>query len=377
MWALLLVAPSARARVYYVLDLDGTITNDQSRYAAWRTPWILFRVKQLRSLLQQDPDELGLPETLDISYGEYVRLRPSLAIRDGLLGDLNPVPLDADPIWTDRPKSFVPGYYYVDTTLSFKYYRPGRKDQNYLLRDQKLSEERHERFLDPKGPWGQSDGLWGEAFPLLQKGLSDPQTVEDVIVLTARHSLKRHSQQWIEHLQKRGFVRYAEGRSRNGRKTQPRFISMNDPQALAFGRTSLAQRKAAAMKELALELLESRDGEQHLELAIRGEEARRGRKQELHTLIVAEDAALNQAALRRSLENLSTEHDFQASVKFVLLNAGPDELIEASRWPWRWTVFDHGFGRPATKAEIKSWTEIGDNDCERALGKRAGARGRK
>ena len=349
------------ARTLYVLDFDGSINNDHSQNPAWKTRWILFRVRDLRSLLQRSPEDLGLPETIEISYGEYVRLRPLLGKGEAILGDLRPQPLEKDPVWKDRPAAIIPGYYYIDANHSFKYYRPGRSEKNYLLKDYQDAVTRHERLAD-------SDGFWGEAFPLLQKALSSKDSVGDLVILTARHHLAREFMSFLEALKADGFVRHTSVSQRGGRKITPRFFSMHAPEALAFGRQGLPGRKAEAVMSLSRQFLESHDGEEHMELSPDPQDAGKGVVKLMHTVIVAEDTPANLEAIRKMMEALSAELGFQSRMKFVLFNTASDEVVARSRWPYRWTVFHHGFGRPATDEEIKQWTTPnGESNCEGAL----------
>lgn len=348
----------SNAKTLYVLDFDGSINNDHSPQPAWKTRWILYRVRHLRSLLQTSPDELGLPETIDISYGEYIRLRPLLAKGEGVIGDLKPRELDADPLWTDRPTTIVPGYYYVDPDHSFKYYRPGLRNKNYILRDYQDAKRRHEISAE-------SDGWQGLAFPLLRKALSSEASVHDLAILTARHHTTREYMQLLEAMKKDGFVKYVTGKSRSGRKTMPRFYSLQAPDALAFGRHGISERKASAVVELARELLEANDGQEHLELASDQDQASQGVRRKMHTLIVSEDSPQNVESIRKALEMLSTELGFHARVKFVLFNTAPEDVVAQARWPYRWTVFSGGFGREALPTEIADWSK--DASCEGVL----------
>ncbi len=348
---------SADAKTLYILDFDGSVNNDHSDRPAWRTKWILFRVRDLRSLLQRTPEELEIPETIDISYGEYVRLRPYLAKGEAVLGDLRPQPLDEDPVWKNHPKTIVPGYFYIDPHHSFKFYRPGRKGKNYLLKDYQDAKKRHELLPD-------SDGYWGPAFPLLKKALSAPETVGDLVILTARHHLRRELREFLAALQADGEVAHIVGPKRAGARDEPRLVSMHAPEALAYGRGNVAVRKAQAVIELVRHFLETNDGSEHLELSADPSAAARGEHRPVHTVIVAEDTPANIEAIRKAVESLSSELGFQSRMKFVLLNTGREEVIQSSRWPYRWTVFHHGFGRPATESEIRGWTA---SDCEGAL----------
>jgi hypothetical protein len=349
-------------RTLYVLDFDGSINNDHSPNPAWKTPWILFRVESVRSLMQKTPGELQLPETIDVSYQEYLRLRPLLAKGPTEVGELNAQALVGDPLWTDRPNQIIPGYYFVDRNHSFKYYRPGRKRKNYLLRDYKDALSR--RQLDPS-----SGDIWGLAFPLLETALSREFTVGDVVILTARDHEAREFREFLRALKEDGFIRHAAGRNPRGQKQEPRFLSMHAPEALVFGRDgSVARRKAQAVLDLARQLVETSDGLEHEELSFEEDESLAGVTRKMHTMIVAEDSPSNVDAIRRALEELSSELGFQSKVKFVLLNTGDESAVKESRWPYRWTVFRHGFGRAARPEEILRWTTpMTATPCEELL----------
>lgn len=360
------------ARTLYLLDFDGTITDDQSDLSSWRTPWILRRIDRLRSLLQPNPLRLDLPETIELSYREYRRLAPLLGKGDGQINSLAPATLDFDPLYPDRPTQIIPGYYAIDENITFKYYRPSRRRSvSYLVthleeavaRAKLLNVQRSQMLGRKLSPSEQS--TWkGRAFPLLQHALSKPETVADLVVATARWHADWEFHKFLKALQTAGEIQYTHGPSRGGIKAHPRFHSLSEPESLQFGRHGLGPKKAEVLKAEAAQLLNS-PADMHEELSQDPVEAAKGLKRKTHTMIVAEDDPRFVQAMRKTLEELSGELYYSTHVKFVLLNAGTDEDVRQARWPWRYTVFHLGFGREATREEIAQWTGVAP--CEQVL----------
>jgi hypothetical protein len=366
-----LISLSVEARVVYLLDFDGTITDDQSDLTSWRTPWILRRIDRRRSLLQPSPEEFDLPETFEITFQEHRRLASLLGKGDGLIGSLTPLTLEPDPLRGGEPITFIPGYYAVDDRITFKYYRPARRRQkSYLVNDLQEAIARADVMNAEKmeilgRPLREEEKYrWkGYGFPLLKKALASPYTVSDLVIFTARWHADWEFQQFLSLLKKQGLIENDRGRSRNNRVSWPRFHSLNEPEALQFGRYDLGEKKANVLLAEAASLLNS-PGVTHEELSSDSLEAKMGIKRRVHTMIVGEDDPRYLDTLRKTMEALSGELYYTHKIKFILLNTGSDADVARARWPWRWTVFHKGFGREALPEEITAWNAI---DCEPVL----------
>jgi hypothetical protein len=339
------------AKVVRLLDFDGTIVRDQGPYSTWRTYWILQRVDQLHSMMQPVPYLVEAPETLQISYNEYVQFNRYLA-KDGMINSLTAVDLEKDPLRPDRPTSFIPGFYQVDDNLTFKYYRPsGKPNKNYLLSDYREAVKRT-ALLNQNG---ETRYDWrGPAFALFQGGLARPDSVADTVIFSARWSYQPQVQQLIEEMHKDREVVYAQGVNLDKSKSFVRFHALSAPESLLFGRSGIGSKKVAVLNDEVRQLLWS-TSPKHLELAVSGRAAKNGDTGETHTMIVAEDDPRYVDDLRRALENLSSDLYYSANIKFVLFNSGTSENIKSARWKWKYTVFERGIGREALPQEIDFW----------------------
>lgn len=358
---------SAYATTRYILDFDGTITDDRSDLSSWRTPWILRRIDQLRNLLQPNPVKLDLPETVEVSYREYRELGGLLGKGSALISSLQKYELRPDPIHQERPVDFVPGFYAVDDGITFKYYRPSpRRQKSYLVDHLNEAEERaailNKEKAERLGRNLQAREMFrwqGLAFPLLKKAMYSKYTVGDLVLMTARWHADWEYKKFFRELHAMNYTAFASGVNSHGDTIYPRVHSLQEPESLQFGRYGLGQRKAAVVQTEAAELL-SRNLPKHSELSSDGLEAERGIRREVKTLIVAEDDPRYLDSIRKVLEALSSDLYYTHQIKFILLNTGQPDEVNQARWPWRWTVFHKGFGRPALPAELELWTGCED-----------------
>jgi hypothetical protein len=360
------------ARTLYLLDFDGTITDDQSPLSSWRTPWILRRIDRLRSLLQPNPARLELPQTIEISYREYRQLARLLGKGDGQINSLQPITLAPDPLHPEKETEIIPGYYAVDEHISFKYYRPARRRYySYLVNHLEEAVKRTQILNDDlvgrlgREPLPEEKYKWkGLAFPLVQLALSNPETVTDLVVMTARWHAEWEFQKFLKTLRDLGEIQYVHGSDRGRRRVLPRFHSLAEPESLQFGRHGLGSKKANVVMAEAAQLLNS-PANFHEELSADPVEAAKGVRRSTHAMIVGEDDPRFVDSIRKTLEALSGELYYSHKIKFILLNTGSDEDLKQARWPWRWTVFHLGFGREATLDEVAQWT--GRSVCAQAL----------
>jgi hypothetical protein len=293
------------------------------------------------------PITVELPEVLDISFGEYRDLMPLLGRGEAQIGDLLAIPLLNDGL-VQRPSWIVPGFYAVAPDITYLRHRPSPPGLNYLLEDYEAAK------ITTRRSRGQMH--WqGRAFPLLQAGMAHPDSVGQVVFFTARHHEQREYMGWIEAMQRDGFIKNAVGRGPRGETTQPRFHSLHDPQSLVFGR-HVAQKKASVVHQEAQQLLRS-SSPLHSEIVPDGVRAVTGEREPMHLLLAAEDCPMNLAAIIDRMETLSEDNQFSHRIKFVVLNAAPEHELARSRYPYRYTVFDRGFGRPALPQEIAEWTD--------------------
>jgi hypothetical protein len=355
-----------------VIDFDGTINHDQGADAAWRTDWLLYRITSRTVGGQPSIEEFppfaeaegtpALPSTLAVSYGEYRQYASKLGKEGEALGDLRAFPLHPDPLWRDRPKFFVPGYYRVSPDVTFQRFRPHPdRKKSYLLED---FEDAVKRVRASRGTMR----LTGRAFPLLEAALTRTELSAGVSVFTSRWHLDWEWNQLFDRMWEAGLLR------KNGRKGKPaklapvRVHSLSGPDSLYYSRGALAERKAEVV---AIEAATLVDGplalQKHEELAVDPVDARSGLKEWRNTLLVAEDDPVYVNAVGSRMMKLSGELGYAQNVKFVLFNAGSAADVAAGRWPWRWVVFHYGFAREALPEEIEQWTGKKPDDCRALL----------
>jgi hypothetical protein len=337
------LGPLSRAqagRVVRLLDFDGTIVDDQSDFSAWRSYWTLVRVDELHTMMQSIPAVEGAPPTVEISYRDYLRNRPLFA-RQNVFNSLERVRLEEDPIFRGRPREFVPGWYQVDPALTFKRYRPGTRGQNYILRDWEHAENRARIMNERSG--GKPHYDWrGPAFALFFAGMSDPATVGDTKVFSARWHTPDETQELMDAWAKAGAIPFSRGVNSRGDATTIKWHSLSSPEARLFSSDSrqLAARKAQVVQDEATALLHAPyDG-----------------RPSPHTLIAAEDDPRNVDAIAAKMLELSTSGGFSYNVKFVFFNVSSDADFKFAKYPFRFAVFERGRARSATEAEILSWT---------------------
>ena len=332
------------ARTRWFLDFDGS-------QVYFRTPWVLRRIDKLRTPLQPNPVALGLPERIEISETEYRQHAALFGKGDAKIGSLTPLTLDDDPI-LKRPRVIIPGFYAVDSQITFERFRPSSSSIGNLRKDLHEAEARVKSSLQSSE--GEPYAWEGPAMALVVKAMSNRESVGDMVTASARWLGDSEWGQYLRDLKRRKRIRY----TRDLQGQHPPFRSLGDPEALLIGRGNLGQLKVEAMRrEAAYQLKTMTKQKMHLELASNPTLAAEGLNVLTDTLVVAENEPEYVEPMRRALEALSAEYLYGAKMKFVLLNAGAPRDLADIRHPQPWTVFYRGLGRPATEAEIRAWTE--------------------
>jgi len=365
-----LVVAEAHAVTKYFLDVDGTVLDDQSERSAWRRMWHLKLVETPRNSLQPDPRKLGLPDVFPVSFREYKALRSRLARGSGELNWLKPVDLEFDPLYPERPRQIIPGYYFVSSDMTFAEYRPGRDGRSYLVQRQeeaiaraKMLNEELERKLGRPPNDAEAFHWQGPAMALVQHAMSRPKTVDRVYLRTAGDHAPEEWRALFKIWEREKIIKHAFGRNARGERTSPNVKTISDWEAILMGR-HFDERKGVDLRALA-EAMANESLDQHRELSPDAREAERGVERYGHTLIVAEEMPNMLTDLRQQLMALSGEHQITNRLKVVLLNATPKGDRVDPLWPYEWTVFHRRLQRPATAAEIELWT--GRKGCESNL----------
>ena len=333
-----------QAKVVYVLDFDGTIVDDADIASPWKTPWVLRRIDRINSSTQLSQNLIQSPETIEISFAEYISLMGKWSVGNGNVGSYREAKLSADP-FLNRPKTIIPGYFFVDENSTFRFYKKGPQEENFLLLNYQQAMERiKKQKLDPLS-------FAGPAFPMLMKAMSNPLTVGDVHIFTARNQGDEAFQIFFQQLEADGFIANSIGQNRRGLPTRPTLHQLQGIESILYGR-NLVEGKKSVAESIIRQLSNS-----SAELTQDYSAADPSKVIQTHTVIVAEDDPNNVKALVQLLNELSHGHTTR-NLKIVLMNSAPDHILQASLFPYnmKWVVFNQGFPRAATAQEIKNYT---------------------
>ena len=320
------------------MDFDGTINNDQGPSSTWRTYWQLERIDNQHTLLSPVPVTEGAPSSVFLSYREYLEI-VQLVGRNGLFNSTQPIRLEPDPVFLHRPLEFVPGWYQVNPSTTFRFYRPASRGDGYLVRDLNYAEERT-RILNA-GADGRTFTWRGPAWGIFTAGTDSPERIEDLVISTSRWHERHEWQAFFDRLKAMGAIAHSRGQSRDGRETTIRVHNLKSPESrvVTSDTQELAHAKARVILYEATDLIHSR-------------RLSASDSDKPDILVVGEDDPRYVDSIVRQIEELSATGNFVYDVQFVFFNATQDQFLSSARYPYRWTTFERGRGRVSTAAEI-------------------------
>ena len=336
----------------YIFDWDGTVVEDRNVYkGAHQVPFVLFRINYKGTAYQ--PDILG-PDEIEISYNDYERLTrgtydpitrehidPLLLARgEGKLGSIQEFTLEDG-------RKIIPGFYYLDPTDSYRYFRES-KDVNYY---DYFFQKAYKAHKKSKGEMS----IKGEAFDLYYKLINNPETINSVYVLTAR----AHSQAEV-------FAKLKNDRDQ--RKLIAKTVSDDELRSLAqrhymlmrpeflhyhnrMGVPSLSALKAGVISDLALALLRSHPTKYVERLHPNGEFFSKG-----VNLVLLEDRYENLKAMHESLQDIVNRH--YGLLKVTVHNAGRPEDIELLEKPKTYVMTAYNHERELASEEIDAYLKL-------------------
>lgn len=331
------------SKIIYILDFDGTIVDDGRLDSVWKTPWVMRRIDRVNSSTQLRLNLVESPETIEVSAAEYVALAGQWSVGNGSVGSYKEVKLQKDP-FLNRPELIIPGYYFVDENLTFRFYKKGPNDENYLELHYQQARQRIQALgVDPLS-------FAGPAFPVLVQALSSSSTVGDVHIFTARNQGHDAFQLFFQQLSDDGFVKFSSGENKRGLVTKPTLHQLQGLESILYGRY-LTDGKKSVAENLIRQLSNS-----SADLTNDYSSEDPSKVSSTHTVIIAEDDPSNIQALFKLLNELSHGHTTR-KLKIVLMNTAPDHVLRASSYPYnlKWVVFNQGFPRAATGLEIKNY----------------------
>ncbi len=335
---------SAEAKYVYIFDFDGTLVDDSRINSSWKTPWILRKVDQVRSSAQINSSLTQATDNIEISAGEYIAHMGLWSVGNGSLGSSKEIKLIKDP-YLKRPEVIIPGQYYVDPNITYKFYRSSVEGTNYLVTNLYEAKSRIEsQRLSPFD-------FAGPAFPVLQKAMQSAATVGDVHLFTARNQSAEEFQSFFDQLKLFGFLENSRGINRRGLLTTPSVHQLQGIESILYGR-SLTEGKKNVVDRI-IKLTTNTNSPTTFDYSAENP----NEIVSTHTIIVAEDDPSNINVLIHLLTELSHGHSTR-NLKLVLMNTAPDFILQRSPFPknTKWLVFNHGFVRAASENEIKNYT---------------------
>ncbi len=336
----------SQAKYTYILDFDGTIVDDARTESSWKTPWVLRRIDRVRSSTQLSDELRRAPQKIQISFAEYVFNLGKWSVGDGSIGNYSPIQLPEDPFLI-RPKQIVPGYYYVDLNVTFRFYKTGSEGENYAVQNYLEAKERIKKSkLDPMD-------FAGRAFPLLAQATNDPLTVGNLHIFTARDQSQRQFNELFDLLQRHGHIEHAIGKNKRGLPTTPTVHNLQGIDSILYGR-SLVEGKLSVVESIARQLSNS-SAPKTLDYSAKDP----SKIIETHTVIVAEDDPTNATAIIDLLVSLSHANSTR-KIKLVFMNTATDKVLSGLSYPYnsKWLVFEQGFPRQASPQEVSNY--LGD-----------------
>lgn len=341
----LIFSTQSFAKIIYVLDFDNTIFDDSNPDSSWKTPWVLKKVSMVNSSAQLGAVLSASPVTIQITPAEYANFQNMWAKDKTTLGSLTEVQLQTDA-FLSRPKTIVPGYYRIDEN-TFEFYKTGLNGENHLAQNYIQAKERVRRKRTP------NFDFLGNAFPIFKKAMSDPSTVGDVHIFTAREQTSDEFQMLFEMLEQDKLIMHTTGINKRGLDSRPTIHQLQGYESILYGR-SLSQNKKSVIQKLVTHLSMSTSD---LTDDFSAEQEKMFQMVKTHTLLVAEDDPINIREIATLMRELSYGHTTR-KIKLVLLNTAPLDVINNLSPPFnqQWIVFDQGYIRAAHKNEIQNYT---------------------
>jgi len=219
-------------------------------------------------------------------------LEGKLALGEGQMGSLTPVALDSIPEFQSnayegsRPSEFVPGYYFVNPQVTYRYHMDMGPKENVILDSFRYAYAREKQ--DPRFVWK------GEAFKYFQNAMRALDEHHLVFVLTDRrlgqnsldrlvkelHSVEEVSQYQVTAPQSATSVQVEskeEGSRKSSKKIiRPEIISMNDPLSRYYGPTREFQERKPERIERDAQIVQNSAHPKHLTLSPDPIEAKQG-----------------------------------------------------------------------------------------------------
>lgn len=337
---------TTEAKYIYIFDFDGTLVDDSRVNSSWKTPWILRKVDQVRSSAQLNQSLVLAGDTIEISAGEYIAYMGQWSVGNGSIGSSKEIRLLKDP-YLKRPDVIIPGHYYVDPNLTYKFYRSNTDGINYLINNLQEAQARiKSQKLDPLD-------FTGPAFAVFQTAMANPLSVGDVHIFTARNQSSEEFQTFFDQLKLFGLIENSTGLNRRGLLTMPTVHQLQGIESILYGR-SLTEGKKNVVDRI-VKLATNTNSPTSFDYSAENPNEIVG----THTVIVAEDDPLNIKVLIQLMTELSHGHSTR-NLKLVLMNTAPESVLVRNPFPnnQRWLVFNHGFVRPATEKEVNNYTGI-------------------
>jgi hypothetical protein len=230
---------SAHAQVTInFFDFDGTLVEDrQVRDGAFNPEFLLFRNNTRLNLLQ---DVATGPETITVTHQDLEKMKPYLAQGEGRPGAIGRTVKLANGM------EIKPGEYFMRNPDSYRFFREGPAGENYLLKQFKDAEQvARETGKTFKGP------AWDYFVHLCES----ESGARSIAISTARGHSEAEWGEFLDYLQRQGYIKYKPNAKRMFNMTRPEFDRYSGHGG-AHGADpwNIPGRKSAHFRELLLEL---------------------------------------------------------------------------------------------------------------------------
>lgn len=338
----------SHAAIIDYIDIDGTFFHDSGRddhgkKPAFLTPWVLTRVQTTDNGfgLEEFAKLVAtgkLPDRVLITRDEFDHvLEGKLAQGEGQTGDLTPVELPHISEYSNgkydgkRPPIIIPGYYFVDPHIAYRYHRDVEPGENVILDSFHAAVRRAKES---------KEFAWkGRAFPYLQRAIDEAHFI---FLLSDRDSRQTSIDELFAEMHRLKEIGDPFVRGPDGKVHSPQLISMTDSRSRIYGtKHELHERKAARIESDAAKLARS-SLKKHLTLGADINLAISGIHQLMHEVRIYENDPDKIAGLLRRAKILATMYP---DLKFILFHAGELEAVEGADFnrgqknPSRWVVF--------------------------------------
>jgi len=308
------------AKVMILSDFDNTLVeNRRELKGTFHTTVRLFRVHAHAAPMES---VLAGPEVVDLTHDDLEQISKYLAPSLDVLGPIR------KQVTIESGLQFDPSYYTFISPESYIRFGalPNTSDGHWLMEDLKSAGK---------------TGWKGPFFEMIREFLASEMGAESVGLLTARGHSQEVWHQFFTYLKDQGEIGFLP------QSQHFHSVGRAGPENKYDHIKDIPSRKAAVLKEYALELAQTPLTEQDEILSPDGKTTQR-----MHFLVFADD---HPEIVEKALELFKTlAQQGQIPVKFALFNSGVDSQVKESQRPRFLVVQSNGSVRPVKEGELKA-----------------------